>query len=89
MNQLKLLMIFLIFHYICIFLIPIHLDIFSDLVEEGCNILTHHVPSNVVYHILETKVLIDGNMLKLLGDEKRYYHEYFGWNDIIKKTKRH
>ena len=44
---------------------------------------------NVVYHISETKVLIDGNMLKLLGDEKRYYHEYFGWNDIIKKTKRH
>ena len=50
--------------------IPIHLNIFSDLVKEECNILTHHVPSNVVYHISETKVLIDGNMLKLLGDER-------------------
>jgi len=48
----------------------IHLNIFSDLVKEECNILTHHVTSNVVYHISETKILIDGNMLKLLGDER-------------------
>ena len=44
---------------------------------------------NVVYHISETKVLIDSNMLKLLGDEKRYYDEYFGRNDIIEKMMRH
>ena len=57
--------------YISLYLyIPIHLNIFSDLVKKGCNILTHHVPSNVVYHISETKVLIDGNMLKLLGDKR-------------------
>ena len=29
------------------------------------------------------EVLIDGNMLKLLEDEKRYYDKYFGQNDII------
>ena len=83
MNQSKLLMNI---SYISLHVyIPIHLDIFSDLVEEGCNILTHHVPSNIVYHISEAKVLIDGNMLKLLGDEKRYYDEYFSRNDIIEK----
>ena len=68
--------------------IPIH-NVFSDLVKEGCNILTHHVPSNIVYHISETKVLIDGNILKLLGDEKKYYDEYFGRDDIIEKMMKH
>ncbi|CAB4415221.1 unnamed protein product [Rhizophagus irregularis] len=68
--------------------IPIHLDLFSDLVKEKCNILTHHIPSNLFYHIPKTKVLIDGNILKLLGDEKRYYNEYFGWDDIIEKMRR-
>jgi len=58
--------------------IPIHLDVFSDLVKEGCNILTHYILSNIDYHISETKVLIDNNILKLLGDEKKYYDEYFG-----------
>ncbi|PKB95180.1 hypothetical protein RhiirA5_437211 [Rhizophagus irregularis] len=57
--------------------IPIYFNVFSDLVKEGCNILTHHIPSNIVYHISETKVLIDSNMLKLVGDEKKYYDEYF------------
>ncbi|CAG8759835.1 23194_t:CDS:2, partial [Rhizophagus irregularis] len=60
-----------------------------DLVKEGCNILTHHIPSNIVYHISETKVLIDSNMLKLVGDEKKYYDEYFGRDDIIEKMKKY
>jgi hypothetical protein len=42
-----------------------YLDIFSDLVKEEYNILTHHIPSNIFYHISETKVLIDGNILRL------------------------
>ena len=67
--------------------IPIH-NVFSDLVKEGCNILVHHVPSNIVYHISEAKVLIDdGNIL--IGDEKKYYDEYFGRNDIIEKMMKH
>ncbi|PKK63406.1 hypothetical protein RhiirC2_758295 [Rhizophagus irregularis] len=69
--------------------IPIHFNVFSDLVKEGCNILTHHIPSNIVYHISETKVLIDSNMLKLVGDEKKYYDEYFGRDDIIEKMKKY
>ncbi|GES74758.1 hypothetical protein GLOIN_2v1772310 [Rhizophagus clarus] len=68
--------------------IPVH-NVFSDLVKEGCNILTHHIPSNIVYHISETKVLIDGNILKLKGDEKKYYDEYFGRDDIIEKIMKH
>ncbi len=65
--------------------ILIHLDLFSDMLQEECYLLTHHVPSNVVYHISKNAVLIDNNILKLLGDEKKYYFEYFGCKDIIKK----
>ena len=58
--------------------IPIHLDLFSDLTKEGCNILTHHLASNIVYHIGSANILVEENVLKLLGDEKRYYFDYFG-----------
>ena len=42
-----------------------------------------------VYHISEAKVLIDGNIPKLIGDEKKYYDEYFGWDDIVEKMIKH
>jgi hypothetical protein len=35
----------------------------------------HNELSNIVYHILEIKVLIDGNMAKLIGVEKRHYED--------------
>jgi len=66
--------------------IPIHFNIFCDyLVREGCNILVHHNPSNVFYHISENEVSIDGDILTLLGNGKKYYIEYFGRDDIIEK----
>jgi hypothetical protein len=66
--------------------VPIHFDIFCDyLVAEGCNILTHHIPSNVFYHISENEVSVEGDILTLLGNGKKYYIEYFGRNDIIEK----
>ncbi|GBC37149.2 hypothetical protein GLOIN_2v1877683 [Rhizophagus irregularis DAOM 181602=DAOM 197198] len=46
--------------------IPIHLDLFSDIVQEGCYILTHHLAFNIFYHILPSGILIEGNILKLL-----------------------
>ncbi|PKB95313.1 hypothetical protein RhiirA5_436954 [Rhizophagus irregularis] len=65
--------------------IPIHLDLFSDIVQEGCYILTHHLAFNIFYHILPSGILIEGNILKLLGNKKKYYFEYFGRKDIIEK----
>ena len=50
--------------------IPIHLDLFSDITRKGCNILTHHLASNIFYHILPSGVSIEGNILKLIGNEK-------------------
>ena len=38
-----------------------------------------------VYHISEAKVLIGGNILKLIGDEKKYYNKYFDRDDIVEK----
>jgi ACR3 family arsenite efflux pump ArsB len=66
--------------------VPIHFDIFCDyLVAEGCNILTHYIPSNVFYYISENEVSVEGDILTLLGNGKKYYIEYFGCNDIIEK----
>ena len=62
--------------------IPIH-HVFSDLTKEACNILTHHLASNIIYHIGQTNVLVEENILKLLGNEKQYYFSYFGRKDII------
>ncbi|CAB5362365.1 unnamed protein product [Rhizophagus irregularis] len=56
-----------------------------DLTREECNLLTHHLASNIVYHIGPTNVLIEENVLKLLGNEKQYYYDYFGRKDIIEK----
>lgn len=64
--------------------IPIHLNLFSDITREGCNILTHHLASNIFYHILPSSVSIEGNILKLIGNEKKYF-EYFGREDIIER----
>ena len=50
--------------------VPSHLELFTDVVKEGCNILTHHIPSNIIYHIRLNKVEIDGNFLRLVGVEK-------------------
>jgi len=58
--------------------------LFSDILKEGCNLLTHHLASNIIYHINKLGVLIDGNTLKLLGDEKKYF-DYFSQNDVIQK----
>jgi hypothetical protein len=64
--------------------VPIH-HLFSDLTREECNLLTHHLASNIVYHIGPTNVLIEENILKLQGNEKKYYFDYFGRKDIIEK----
>ena len=45
----------------------------------------HHIPSNIIYHINQNRVLIEGNFLRLVGDEKQYYFDYFGREDIIEK----
>ncbi|CAG8650599.1 6861_t:CDS:1, partial [Scutellospora calospora] len=60
--------------------LPIHLDLFSDILKESCNLLTHHLASNIIYHIDKLGVLIDRNTLKLLEDEKKYF-DYFSQND--------
>ncbi|CAB4419418.1 unnamed protein product [Rhizophagus irregularis] len=65
--------------------VPIHLDLFSDMIREECLLLTHHVPSNVYYHISKEGVSIENNILKLLGKEKDYYFNYFGRSDVIEK----
>ncbi|EXX73694.1 hypothetical protein RirG_058010 [Rhizophagus irregularis DAOM 197198w] len=65
--------------------LPIHLDLFSDILKKGCNLLTHHLASNIIYHFGKSGVSIDGNILKLLGNEKKYYFDYFGCKDIIQK----
>jgi hypothetical protein len=57
--------------------IPIH-RLFSDLTKEECNLLIHHFAFNIIYHIGPTNVLIEENVLKLLGNEKQYYYDYFG-----------
>ncbi|CAB4440725.1 unnamed protein product [Rhizophagus irregularis] len=59
-----------------------------DLTREECNLLTHHLASNIVYHIGPTNVLIEENVLKLLGNKKQYYYDYFGRKDIIEKYNR-
>ena len=62
--------------------ISIHFNLFSDIVQEGCSILTYHLASNIFYHILPSSVIIEGNILKLRENEKKYF-EYFGREDII------
>ena len=57
--------------------IPIY-RLFSNLTKEECNLLTHHLTYNIVYHIGQTSILIEENILKLLGNEKQYYFDYFG-----------
>jgi len=63
----------------------IYLDLFSDILKEGCNLLTHHLASNIIYYIDKSGVSIDRNILKLLENEKKYYFDYFGCKDIIQK----
>ncbi|CAG8695639.1 779_t:CDS:1, partial [Scutellospora calospora] len=60
--------------------LPIHLDLFSDILKEGCNLLIYHLASNIIYHIDKLGVLINENTLKLLEDEKKYF-DYFSQND--------
>jgi len=50
---------------------PLHLELFTDIVKEGCYILTHHISSNIIYHIRWDRVDINGNFLRLVGDEKK------------------
>ena len=45
----------------------------------------HHIPSNIIYHIRQDRVDINGNFLKLVGDEKSYYFDYFGRKDVVEK----
>ncbi len=52
--------------------------LFSDLIKKKCNLLTHHLTSNIFYHIRLMNILIKENILKLLDDEKKYYFNYFG-----------
>ena len=65
--------------------VPLHLDLFTDIIKEGCYILIHHIPLNIVYHIKQNSVDIEGNFLKLVGNEKNFYFNYFGQKDIIEK----
>ncbi|CAG8806236.1 37939_t:CDS:2 [Gigaspora margarita] len=50
--------------------LSIHFNLFSDILKEGCNLLTHHLASNILYHVDKLGVSIDGNVLKLLENEK-------------------
>ena len=50
--------------------VPLHLELFTVIVKESCYILTHHIPLNIIYHIRQDRVDINGNFLKLVGDEK-------------------
>ncbi|CAG8697142.1 3750_t:CDS:1, partial [Scutellospora calospora] len=43
--------------------LPIHFDLFSDVLKEGCILLTHHLASNIVYYIDKLGVSIDRNIL--------------------------
>ena len=57
--------------YISLYIyLSIHLDLFSDILKKGCNLLTHHLASNIIYHIDKLGVLIDRNILKLLRMKK-------------------
>ena len=47
--------------------VPLHLELFTDVVKEGCFMFTHHIPSNIIYHIRQDRVDINGNFLKLVG----------------------
>ena len=38
-----------------------------------------------VAHIKQNSVDIEGNFLKLVGNEKNFYFDYFGRKDIIEK----
>ena len=42
-------------------------------------------PSNIVYHIRESGVLINGDTLRLVDNKKKYYFEYFGKEEIIER----
>jgi hypothetical protein len=55
------------------------------IVQEGCIILMHHLASNIFYQILPSGISIERNILKLLGNKKKYYFEYFRRKDIIEK----
>ncbi|CAI2197736.1 11583_t:CDS:2, partial [Funneliformis geosporum] len=65
--------------------VPLHLELFTEIVKEGCYILMHQISSNIIYHIRKDRVDINGNFLKLIGDEKSYYFDYFGRKDVIEK----
>ena len=69
---------------LCVYL-PVHLDLFSDILKEGCKLLTHHLASNIIYHIDKSGVSIDRNILKLLGNEKKYYFDYLVAEILYKK----
>ncbi|RGB36636.1 hypothetical protein C1646_757851 [Rhizophagus diaphanus] len=63
---------------------PLHLELFTDKIKEGCYIFIHQIPSNIVYHIKQNGV-VERNFLRLVGNEKQYYFNYFGREDIIEK----
>src|SRR5947207_15481178 len=65
--------------------VPLYLDLFTDVVKEGCYILTHYIPLNIMYHIKQDGVIIEENFLKLTGNEKQFYFYYFRWKVIIEK----
>ncbi len=44
--------------------------------------LTHHLASNIIYHIGPSNVSVEDKILKLLGNEKQYYYSYFDQKDI-------
>jgi hypothetical protein len=60
--------------------IPFH-HLFNDLIKEGCNLLTHHLVSNIFYHIGSANV----RKYIEIGNEKNYYFDYFGRKDVIEK----
>ncbi|CAG8611391.1 25444_t:CDS:2 [Dentiscutata erythropus] len=63
--------------------IPIYRDLFSDTMIERYSILTHHLVSNIIYHIGTTGISIENNILKLVGEEKQYFN-YFSQEKIIR-----
>jgi len=67
--------------------VPSHLELFTDVVKEGCYIFTHHIPLNIIYNIKLDKVEIDGNFLRLalVGDEKNIISIILDVKILLKK----
>ncbi|CAB5110484.1 unnamed protein product [Rhizophagus irregularis] len=58
-------------------------NIFSALTEEGCFLITHQHPKNVIYHLnMQDIKVFDDNTLQLLNKAKIHYN-FFNQKEVI------